>query len=93
MERTKYGETFGEMVKVKGVMCEFYDIRIDRGSVPEGKYFYEVRHDDEDWGYPCQVAKGILVNFFGTLISDEPLPLEEDGKLQLYDDDFEYIYL
>lgn len=91
--RTKYGETFSEMVKVKGIECEFYDIRIDRDSVPKEKYFYEVRHDDEDWSYPCQVAKGILVNFYGTLIADQPMPLDENGKLQLGDDDFEYIYV
>lgn len=90
--RTKYGETFSEIVKVKGIECEFYDIRIDRSSVPKEKYFYEVRHDDEDWGYPCQVALGILVNFYGTLIADQPLPLDEDGKMWLGDDDFEYIY-
>lgn len=91
--RTKYGETFSEMVKVKGIECEFYDIRIDRDSVPKEKYFYEVRHDDEDWSYPCQVAEGILVNFYGTLIADQPMPLDEDGKLQLDDDDFEYLYV
>lgn len=91
--RTKYGETFSEMVKVKGIECEFYDIRIDRDSVPKEKYFYEVRHDDEDWSYPCQVAEGILVNFYGTLIADQPMPLDENGKLQLGDDDFEYIYV
>lgn len=90
--RAKYGETFSELVKVKGIMCEFYDIRIDRDSVPKRKYFYEVRHDDEDWSCPCQVAKGILVNFYGTLITDEPMPLDKDGKLQLDDDDFEYLY-
>lgn len=91
--RIKYGATYGELVKIKGIEGELFECRIDRNSVPEGKYFYEIRHDEEDWGCPCQVAKGILVNFYGTLITDEPLPLDDRGKLQLNDDDFEYIYL
>lgn len=91
--RTKYGETYGEMVSVKGIECEFYDIRIDAESVPEGKYFYEVRHDEEDWGFPCQIRKGILVNFYGTIISDVELPLDKYGSMELDEGDFEYVYI
>ena len=44
--------------------------------------------DDDCGGDPVRVAKGILVNFFGTLISRTELPLDEEGKLWLQDDDF-----
>ena len=91
--RTKYEDAYGEIVSVKGIECEFFDIRIDRKSVPEGKFFYEVRHADEDWGFPCQVKEGILVNFYGTLVSDVELPLDERGSLELEEDDFEYLYV
>lgn len=91
--RTKYGDTYGELVNVKGIECEFFDIRIDPKSIPEGKFFYEVRHADEDWGFPCQIKRGILVNFYGTLISDIELPLDEQGSMELEKDDFEYVYL
>lgn len=91
--RSKYGETYSEQVAVKGIECEFYDIRIDEESVPEGKYFYEVRHDEEDWGFPCQIKKRILTNFYGTVISDVELPLDSDGSIELEEGDFEYLYI
>ena len=88
-----YRKEPAEMVRVKGIECEFYDVRIDRETVPEGKYIYEVRHTDEDWGEPCQIEAEILVNFFGTLVCDRALPLV-DGSLDLEDDgDFEFNYL
>jgi hypothetical protein len=89
----KYGETYGDMVEVKGIECEFFDIRIDRKSIPEEKYFYEVRYSDDDACEPCQIKKRIMVNFFGTIISDIELPLDENGSLYLEDGDLEFIYI
>lgn len=67
------------------------DMRIDRSTVPEGLYQYEVADDDESQGDPARVKKGIMVNFWGTLISDVPLPLGSDGVLWLDDGDFLYL--
>lgn len=49
--------------------------RIDRATVPKGLYLYEVRHDDDMRGDPVQIANWIMVNHWGTLISNEPLKL------------------
>ena len=38
-----------------------------------------------------RVRKGIMVNFFGTLISDVPLPLVNDNVLWLYEGDFVWL--
>ena len=73
------------MKQFVSVECEFYDVRIERSSVPQGLYHYEVAGDDDCGGDPVRVAKGILVNFFGTLISRTELPLDEAGKLWLQD--------
>lgn len=51
--------------------------------MPEEKYQYEVAGDDDSGGDPARVRPGIMVNFFGTLISDQPLPVENDGVLWL----------
>lgn len=83
-------ETFAK-VKVCGIECNFSDMRIDRSTVPEGCYHYEVADDDESQGNPARVRHGIMVNFFGTLISDVPLPLGSDGVLWLDDNDFVYL--
>ena len=49
--------------------------RIDRATVPKGLYLYEVRHDDDMRCDPVQIANWIMVNHWGTLISNEPLKL------------------
>lgn len=54
----------------------FTGCRVNRKTVPKGLHFYEVRHDSEDWGEPIQIAKGIMVNHFGTLLSSKPIRLE-----------------
>lgn len=61
----------------------FTSIRIDRGSVPKGLYLYEVRHDDDGRGDPVQIAKGIMVNHFGSIITREPLKLSPGGYLDI----------
>ena len=91
MARLRYEEERFQMVQVCGIECEFSDMRIDRDSIPEGKYLYEVAGDDESGMEPVRIKPGILVNFFGTLISDAPLPLGEDGVLWTDDDDFEWM--
>ena len=41
----------------------FTECRIDRTTVPEDVYRYELRHGDEDWGEPRELARGLMVNF------------------------------
>lgn len=91
MKRLDYTTKLFEKVNVCGVPCEFSDMRIDRSTVPKGKYQYEVADDDESSGDPARVKSGIMVNFFGTLICDKPLPIGEDGVLWLDDGDFVWL--
>ena len=37
---------------------------------------YEVRHDDDQQGEPVQIGNWIMVNHWGTIISNKPLRLE-----------------
>ncbi len=64
-----------EDVIVLGKPMLFTAMRISRESVPKGLYLYEVRHEDESWMDPCQIGKGIMLNFYGTLISSQPIQL------------------
>lgn len=80
-------ETFSKAI-VCGKECDYSDMRIDRASVPEGKFQYEVAHDDEGIGDPARIKKDVMVNFLGTIICDRPLPLGEDGVLWIEDGDF-----
>lgn len=67
-----------EPVEVFGKRCIFTPERVDRTSLPEGFYMYETRHYDDDWGLICDIAPGIFCNFFGTIITNEPLPVDFD---------------
>jgi len=72
-----------EEITVFGKPALFHDMRIKRESVPEGLYLYEVRHDDDGWGDPVQIARGIMVNHFGSIITREPIKLPPDGYLDI----------
>lgn len=66
-----------EEVTVFGKPMLFTCLRIDRDTVPKGMYLYEVRHDDDQQGDPVQMANWIMVNHWGTLISNQPVKLEK----------------
>ena len=92
MMRLDYRSEKFQKVSVCGIPFDFSDMRIDRSTVPEGRYQYEVADDDESQGNPSRVRRGIIVNFFGTLISDVPLPLVNDNVLWLYEGDFVWLW-
>lgn len=77
-----------QMIELFDVPMLFTCLRCNKDSVPEGYFLYEVRHTDEDWGLPCEVAKGILVNFFGTIISKKEIEMPEGFLLSESEDWF-----
>jgi hypothetical protein len=96
MARYKANEVSWEKVEVMGKECLFSSLRIDRESIPEGYFMYEIRHDDEDWGEPIQIGEWVMVNFFGTLLSKEQFVLEptirqNNAYLWLEDDSWSYL--
>ena len=91
MARYDYNKEHFEKVRVCGIECLFSDVRIERSTVPEGKYQYEIGGDDDSGGEPARVQAGVWVNFFGTLICDQPLPLGDDNVLWLEEGDFTWI--
>lgn len=86
-----------ERVEVLGKECLFTCLRIDRKTIPEGMYAYDVRHDDECQGDPCELKPYVLVNHWGTIICDEPIEMSDLVEYGsnfacrfLEDGDFEY---
>ena len=65
----------------------FSMFRIDRSSVPGNMYMYEVRHSDYDDADPVEIKGNVLVNFWGTLISSRPLPMNERDCCYVRTDD------
>ena len=78
-----------EEVTILGQPALFTSVRINRASVPRGYYQYEVRHDD-DYNGVAQIARGIMVNHWGTLIVREEIKLHSDGYLDIAPEDLNY---
>lgn len=81
-ERLKYSEETFLKIQVCGVKCELSDMSISKDNIPEEKCLYDVAGDDNCGDEPVRVIQSVLVNFFGTLISDRPLPV---GVTVFYD--------
>lgn len=62
-------------MEIRGVQGYFCDMRISRTSVPDCFHFWELADGDSD-GIPCRYKPGIFVNFFGTFITMEDLPVD-----------------
>lgn len=82
-------ELYYEQITIRGYKALFTNERIKRDTVPDGWYLYEVRHDDECQGIPCEIAKGILVNFWGSLLMHDELPeVEKEGSLYISEEEW-----
>lgn len=87
----KYHEEIFQKVMVCGILCEFNDMHIEASSVPEAKYKYEVAGDDESGGEPSRIQKNVMINFLGSIISDEKILMDNDYVLWLDDGDFVWL--
>lgn len=59
----------------------FTPLRIDEKLLPKGIYKYEVRNDES--GNIVELAKNIVVNHWGTILSSRRLKLNEDGYIKI----------
>ena len=90
MIRLDYTKESMQKVLVRGILCEFNDMRTDRNTIPEGKFMYEVADDDSD-GEPARIRPGILVNFFGTIICNQKIEPDEGDTVWLQENEWEWM--
>jgi len=82
----KEDTTSEELIAEDGTVYvgEYTDMRIDRDTLPEGKFAYECRHGDEgDWVTPETIENRVLINFAGTFITDKEIPHENIWDLYI----------
>lgn len=83
MDAQKMTLTLSDGREISG---EFFDgMRINLNSIPKGKIWYQIRHnDDGDMATPVTIVErqGITVNFCGTLISDTDLHLDAETDIE-----------
>ena len=87
-------------ISFEGVLCFgkfvlFTGYRIDRSTVPEGLWVYDIRHGDEgDWTDPVEILPHVLCNYMGSIVSNERFPVDFKESYVLIDQnagDWDYI--
>ncbi len=68
-----------ESFMVGDVPALFVDLRIEKDTVPEGYYMYQIRHDDN--GDFATIENQVIVNFAGTLITRTVLNIPDSGLI------------
>ncbi|MBE0427777.1 MAG: hypothetical protein IBX72_14175 [Nitrospirae bacterium] len=64
-------------------MLEKIPFFVLEGRIPEEEKnknlnYYEIRHCDDDWGLPATIENKVIVNFWGTFVSEYRLELGPD---------------
>lgn len=74
---------FENGTEITGEMFDGHDVV----GIPEGKYGYFVRHDDNEWSDPVSVKKerGFTCNFMGTIVTDSPVNFGDKDELIITD--------
>lgn len=90
--RSDPNNSYYELMKIYDIPVLFTPSRISLKNVPRGLHRYEIRHDDECQGIMCQLARGILVNHWGTILSNSPIKLNADGYRDI-DEEKDIIYM
>lgn len=64
-------------IEIDGMQFAFTEMRIDRSTLPEGVSAYDLRETDGMSFVPCSIEPSVLVNHMGTLLSRDPLPVND----------------
>ncbi len=72
MKPINANETGYEHFEILGSDALFTNIRIDRKTLPNGLYAYDLRDCDDYSGDPAELKSNVIVNHWGTVITKEP---------------------
>lgn len=77
-----------EEFEILGREALFTNMRIDRNTLPDGLYAYDLR--DEGDGEPNELKSFVLVNHWGTVVVKEPVEGVDSG-VELTPDDCNFL--
>lgn len=69
-----------ELAMLDEYVVLFTCARIDRKTVPEALFCYDVRHDDDCQGIACEIKPYVAVNHWGTILTKTEIPMAESGR-------------
>ncbi len=79
-----------EEVTILGKPALFTSLRLDRSTVPSGYYVYEVQDDGQ--GDAVLVARYIMVQHMGSLITRDKIDLPDSDYLDIEPDDLSFTF-
>jgi len=77
-------ETF-DLIEAAGKAVLFTPFRIERNTVPDDLYCYDLRASDHEDGESATIENTAVFKHMGTILCREPFDLEDDGRLPLKD--------
>ena len=72
-----------ELTAVCGKPALFSNEKLTESDIPKGLFVYHLRGDDN--GNFCAIEKNVSVNHSGSIVTSEPLELDENGVITLDD--------
>lgn len=68
-----------EVIELLGNTALFTSTRLGQGGVPKGLYKYDLRHADDDGMTACEVSKFVMVNHYGSILTNKPIKMIHNG--------------
>lgn len=72
-----------DLIELFGQPALYSGGRMKNTDIPQGLFKCDVRGDDETTGWFAGLSPHVLVNHFGTIITNEPLDFGEEGHIWL----------
>ncbi len=73
----------GRAAVFRGIPVEVIQARVRERDV--SRYYYEIRAGDDGWASNATLEEKVAVNFWGTLISSQPIDFQGDDYVELTD--------
>lgn len=67
------------LTEIDNRLVLFTNMRLNRDTVPDGFFCYDVRDSDSLNGSMAQIKPYVMVNHWGTILCRVPFPMEEYG--------------
>lgn len=84
------GNEIFELAEIDDREVLFTNVRIDRNTIPEGLYCYDIRESDGFSGVAATLENKVIVNHMGTVLSKEEFPME-NGVYSIQEDGMNYL--
>ena len=84
-------EEYYSVCYLDGKKVLFSNLRVNRAKLPEGLFTYDIQHSDS--GFDAYAIRDVIrVNHYGSLITKEPIELDETGWRFLDEQDLDERY-